>query len=113
MHKNQDDDAFCSLAMSSALRGATGCMRAHLMHYFGCAPRGCLLIGFLHADASLLAARVEQARSEAIQKLVDSGHVMTKIQDSSLARNSSAMRYMTQQESVVRLARQAAGSVSA
>ena len=69
--------------------------------------------GVSAADASLLAAKVEQARSESIQKLVNSGHVMTKIQDSSLARNSSAMRYMLQQESVVRLAKQAAGSLSA
>jgi hypothetical protein len=71
----------------------------------------CLILCCFHADASLLAARVEQARSEAIQKLVDSGHILTKIHDSSLARNSSAMRYMLQQESVVKVAKQAAMSL--
>lgn len=66
----------------------------------------------VNADASMLAERLQSARSEAIQKFVDNGHVLTKMPDSSLARSSSAIRYMMQQESVVQLAKQAALSLS-
>lgn len=64
------------------------------------------------ADTLWLAGRLAQVRTDAIQRLISEGHVTTKIADPELARSSSAMAYMMQQSSVVKLAKQAVSSLS-
>lgn len=61
----------------------------------------------MHADTLNVAEKWEQARVRALQKRLDEGLMLAKVQDPGLAQGSSAVTYMMQQLGLVRMARDA------